>query len=181
VEAKQRLRKLLSQLEALSTDEWERFEGMVEEDTFDKNDFLTREGQVERYIYFICEGIVRVFFTDKDKEISLDFAFEGTFTTSYASFLQQQPSVIYIEALTEKLYRFYDQSQKAERIGRLIAEANYIRKNNREISFLKFTAKERYLQLLEEHPKLVQEIPIKFLASYLGIKPESLSRIRRTV
>ncbi len=190
LDERQRLRKAFSQITEVSTAEWSTFEDLIEEDSFRKNEFLIREGRVERFIYFICEGMVRVFLTEEGKEISLDFAFENMFTSSYSSFLQQQPSAVYIEALADtrvlkfshdKLYRLYDRSHQAERMGRLIAELNYIRKNNREISFLKYTAKERYLNLLEQHPKLVQEIPVKYLASYLGIEPESLSRIRRSV
>lgn len=187
---RQRLREVFSQINPLSEAEWAKFEPFLETITFRRSDFLVREGQVEKHIFFICEGMVRVYLVNADKEISLDFGFENSFITSYASFLQQLPSTVSIEALSEtrvlrfsrdKLYRFYEASHQAERIGRLIAEYQYIRKNSREISLLKYTATQRYLQLLEQQPRLVQEIPVKYLASYLGVEPESLSRIRKSL
>ena len=187
---RQRLREVFSKINPLSEAEWKKFEPLLETATFGKNDFLIREGQVEKHISFICEGMVRVYLIDADKDISLDFGFENTFVTSYASFLQRLPSAVSIEALSEtrvlrfshnKLYRFYEESHQAERMGRLIAEYQYIRKNSREVSLLKYTATQRYLQLLEQQPRLVQEIPVKYLASYLGVEPESLSRIRKSL
>lgn len=71
--------------------------------------------------------------------------------------------------------------KKAERIGRLNAERIYRRKEEREISLLTKSATERYMELAGRHPKLLQEISLKHIASYLGIKPESLSRIRKQV
>jgi len=187
---RQRLREVFSQINPLSEEEWGQFEPMLETETVRKNDFLIREGQVAKHIYFICEGMVRVYLKGAPKEISLDFAFEHTFVSSYASFLQQIPSAVSIEAFMETrvirfsrdhLYQRYEASHMAERMGRLIAEFQYLRKNSREIALLKYPATQRYLQLLKQQPRLVQEIPVKYLASYLGVEPESLSRIRKSL
>lgn len=184
------LRKAVNQIVELSEEDWQKFEQLIEPDFTAKNDFLIKEGQTEQYIHFICQGMVRVYLTQDGKEICLDFVFDTMFVSAYSSFLLQQPSRINIQALVDtqtlkfshtKLYQFYESSHKAERVGRMIAEQAYIRKNTREISFLTSTAKERYLDLLEQNPTFAQKIPIKYLASFLGIEPESLSRIRRTI
>ncbi len=186
----QSLKNQLNRIEPHTEEEWQGFLALMEPYSVSKNDYLLREGQTEKYIHFVNEGLVRVFLRDEAKEISLDFIFASQFVSSYSSFLQQTPSKVNIQALAdtqtfrlshEKLYAFYNVSHKAERVGRIIAEQAYIRKTNREIAFLKLTAKERYEQLLEQNPGLVQHIPVKYLASYLGIEPESLSRIRRMV
>ena len=79
------------------------------------------------------------------------------------------------------MYQLYEMSSRGERIGRLMAEMLYIRRTKREIALLTKSATERYKLLLKQHPNLVQEISVKHLASYLGIQPESLSRIRKKI
>ena len=77
------------------------------------------------------------------------------------------------------LYHFYSQNPDGERVGRLMAEYQYIRRLQKEMDMLSYTAEERYSRLLERNPHLVQSISVKHLSSYLGIQPESLSRIRK--
>ena len=134
--------------------------------------------------------MVRLFLPLDGKEISLNFSFSHDFTSTYSSFLTGQPTDFTVQALTDvqalrfsraNLFALYDQSHQAERIGRLIAEQAFLRKTSREVQFLTSTAKQRYVQLLEQNPTLVQTISIRHLASYLGIEPESLSRIRREI
>ncbi|HWV65004.1 Crp/Fnr family transcriptional regulator [Chitinophaga sp.] len=167
---------------------WEQFEAILQPVVFPAGEHLSEAGKTANAIYFIEEGIVRVYTIHNGKEISMDFAFPGNFTTAYASFTTRQPAVVNLQAVTPvkgyacyytDLQQLYHTSHQSERIGRLIAEQQYLRKYNRELSFLQYTAQERYTQLLEEHPEVVQHIPIKQIASYLGIEPESLSRIRK--
>ncbi|QMW05079.1 Crp/Fnr family transcriptional regulator [Spirosoma foliorum] len=185
-----RLRQRLDTLAAQADDDWLRFSSIVEAVTYKKNDFLIQAGQVEKYIYYLDEGMVRLFLNDNGRDISLDFIFTNDFVSAYSSFLTGQPTAFTVQALSdvqalrfsrEKLLTLYDQSHKAERIGRLIAEQAFLRKTSREVQFLTTTAKQRYVYLLEQNPVLVQTIPVRHLASYLGIAPESLSRIRREV
>ncbi|MFD2934421.1 Crp/Fnr family transcriptional regulator [Spirosoma flavum] len=185
-----RLRQRLDTLSPQTDDDWRQFTPIVESVTYQKNDFLIQAGQVENHIYYIEEGMVRLFLNDDGKDISLDFVFSHDFVSAYSSFLTGQPTAFTVQALTDvqalrfsrsNLMNLYDQSHKAERIGRLIAEQAFLRKTSREVQFLTSTAKQRYLQLLEQNPILVQKISIKHLSSYLGIEPESLSRIRREV
>ncbi|WP_157584787.1 Crp/Fnr family transcriptional regulator [Spirosoma arboris] len=185
-----RLRQRFDLLTSQSDDDWLRFSTIVESVAYQKNDCLIQAGQAEKYIYYIDEGMVRLFLTNNGRDISLDFIFSNDFVSAYSSFLTGQPTAFTVQALSDvqalrfsrtKLLALYDQSHKAERIGRLIAEQAFLRKTSREVQFLTNNAKQRYVQLLEQNPVLVQTIPVRHLASYLGIAPESLSRIRREV
>lgn len=185
-----RLRQRFDTLTPQTEEDWHRFTAIVEPVVYQKNDFLIQAGQVEQYIYYVVEGIVRLFLNDDGKDISLDFVFRNDFVSAYSSFLSGQPTAFTVQALTDvqvlrfsrtNLLSLYDQSHKAERIGRLIAEQAFLRKTRREVQFLTSNAKQRYVQLLEQNPDLVQTISVRHLASYLGIEAESLSRIRREV
>jgi CRP/FNR family transcriptional regulator, anaerobic regulatory protein len=77
------------------------------------------------------------------------------------------------------LHEFYDKYKQGERIGRLMAEAQYVKRLRKEMDLLSLTAEERYVALMEKNPDLIRTISIKHLSSYLGIQPESLSRIRK--
>jgi CRP-like cAMP-binding protein len=183
-----RLHQRLNELVPLTDEQWLRFVPIVESVDYDKNEFLIEAGQVERYIYYIAEGMVRLSFNHDGKDISIDFVFKHNFVSAYSSFLTEQPSDFSVQALTDihalrfsrtNLHHLYDESHPAERIGRLIAEQAFLRKISREVQFLTSTARQRYAQLVDQNPVLVQTISVRHLASYLGIEPESLSRIRR--
>ncbi|GAA0543390.1 Crp/Fnr family transcriptional regulator [Chitinophaga japonensis] len=182
------LQQKLLQLDPAYAEGWPHFEPLLHEVSFEAGAYLAAAGRIANAIYFISAGIVRVFAKQQDKEYSLDFAFPGMFSTAYTSFILQSPSEVNLQAITpvSGLAFYYDDLQQlyrahhgAEKMGRLIAEQQYLRKYRRELSFLQHTAQERYLQLLEQHPEVVQHIPVKHIASYLGIEPESLSRIRK--
>ncbi|NID12159.1 Crp/Fnr family transcriptional regulator [Fibrivirga algicola] len=186
----EQLRQRLSDFTPLTDDQWDRFSSIVEPVAYAKNAFLVEAGQVEQHIYYLVEGMVRLALNQDGKDISIDFVFSQNLFSAYSSFLSQQPSAFNVQTLTDvRVLRFsrthllslYDESHQAERIGRLIAEQAFLRKTSREVLFLTSTARQRYVQLLDQNPQLVQLISVKHLASYLGIEPESLSRIRRSV
>lgn len=185
-----RIREQLQALLKASMVDWTSFEAILQPVTFVAGSYLSEAGKTSHAIFFIETGIVRVFTLHQGKEISMDFAFPGSFTASYASFITQQPAAVYQQAITpvtgyaffyDDLQALYATSHEAEKIGRLMAEYQYLQKYNRELSFLQLTAQERYAQLLREHPEVIQHITIKQIASYLGIEPESLSRIRKNM
>jgi CRP-like cAMP-binding protein len=184
------VKNALQQVDRQAADNWHLFEPLLHPVEFNNGGHLAHAGIISSTIYFITSGIVRVFTKQPDKEICLDFAFAGQFTTSYASFITQTPSLVTLEAITpvsgfafhyDELQVLYKSNHAAERTGRLLAEYQYLRKFQRELSFLQYSAQERYVQLLEEHPQIIQQIPVKYIASYLGIEPESLSRIRKNL
>jgi CRP-like cAMP-binding protein len=155
---------------------------------FKKGDLLTEADKIENYLYFIIEGVTRSFFFKEDQNISLDFHFTGQFVSVYESFLDQTPARHAIEALTPvstmrirhgDLTKLYTQSPKFEQIARILTEDLFKKTSERVKSLLSESATERYIHLLNAYPEYVQNIPLKYLASYLNIKPESLSRIRK--
>jgi CRP-like cAMP-binding protein len=155
---------------------------------FVKGDFLCREGQVENYIFYLSNGATRNYFLKEGKDFTVSFHFENEFVSAYYSFLTREPSLITIEIIQDAevimipykyLYDFYETSKYGERIGRLIAEAQYKKRLEREMELLSLTAEERYSRLMKSNPEFIQTISVKHLSSFLGIQPESLSRIRK--
>jgi CRP/FNR family transcriptional regulator, anaerobic regulatory protein len=155
-----------------------------------KGEVLTQIGEVEQYLYFVVQGMMRLYFYRDEKEISLDFFFAEDFTGSLSSFLTRQPSTLSLEALApvslvrikyDDLQSLYTEGVKFERMVRLFTEELFMKISDKNIELLSLSATERYEKLLHAQPKYVQEIPLKYLASYLNITPESLSRIRKNL
>jgi len=149
---------------------------------------LTDFGQVESTAYFLNSGVVEIGILSYQTLKTLDFFFTGEFVCAYTSFLTQQPSDVRVVALTDcvaEVVRYHDlqiaysQSLTANYVGRIMNEQAYLRKVRREKDFLTKTAEERYNDLLKTHPDYIIQIPVNKIARYLGIHPESLSRIRK--
>lgn len=167
-----------------------QFVALSRKSTLKKGQIFVPEGGICKELWFLNRGIVRYFIihgdgTDSTKDFSIDC--KNPFCTSYTSFTTGTPSLINIEALEEcdvNVWKKEDIEQLLEEMpwvlfAKRIAEWMYIRKEKREISFLKDTAEERYSSFANEHPEVIQRVPQYHIASYLGITPESLSRIRR--
>ncbi len=153
-----------------------------------KGGFWLKEGQRIDRIAFVQKGALRLFYTQDGKEINNHFFLENDYAVSYLDLLKQRPTRYNIQALestelltftVSSLEEAYAQSKNWERFGRIIAENAYGIATNRFECFLFLSAKERYLQMLEDYPGFLQRIPLYHLASYLGIERERLSRIRR--
>ena len=182
------LRNAFNQLVLLEEEEWQATKSCLVERNFTKGELLCEIGQCEQYLSIIHEGVCRAFYQKKGEEISVAFMFPGDYVSAYYSFLTQRPSLMGIEALSpttlisiskRDLDELCNRYKNAERIGRLNAERIYRRKEEREIALLTMSATERYKDLNDRYPQLIQNIPLKYIASYLGIQPESLSRIRK--
>jgi CRP-like cAMP-binding protein len=188
---KQRIRELFDSQALLSDEEWDLFASKLEYKAFRKGDMVLREGDVENYLSFIARGSVRHYVYDnKYDEISVAFCSENGFCSSYNSFIRQTPSVLSIQALEDvellrmshqNLQELYTCSHTGERLGRINAELYLCHKEEREIMLLTMSAQERYMHLLENNPKLLDLVKLEHIATYLGITPQSLSRIRRAV
>ena len=158
---------------------------------FDKDKLITRAGEVEHSLYYLSEGIVRFFYYNPttDKETTVDILFAEQFFMSYASFVKREPSLFSIQALKEvtayKIGREHlehlIEKQKYLQIKADILEHLLIEKMQREAQFLLQSPEEIYRNLLEKDPKLIQNIPLKYIASYIGITPQALSRIRKRI
>lgn len=171
--------------------EWQIFAGYIKFVTLKKRAHFAQQGKVCDQIAFILNGSVRYYYIKDGEEITGYFSFEREFTSSYNSFLTRQPSNNYVQALedtqlltldytdVQKMYADPVLACKMERFGRLIAEFYLICYDDRVTSFVTQTPEERYLKLLENGREILQRIPQHYIATFLGITPVSLSRIRR--
>lgn len=189
---KSALREAMSQVIRLKNDEWEAFEPYIELKTLRKRQHYVEEGQTCREIGFILRGDMRQYCIVEGEEKTTFFYFDNQFVTNYESFVAQTPSNLTIEAITDvqmlvfsketldRLYRLYP---VYETFGRLIAEQVYICAIHRLNTFLLNTPEQRYLHFLESPDSrlILEKIPQHYIASYLGITPVSLSRIRNRV
>jgi CRP-like cAMP-binding protein len=169
---------------------WESFASFLKQNSYKKNEVIKEVNKTEKYLNIIVQGSAGIFLWKENSTVCLDLCFENEFFGDYMSFLTQQPSELFTQAIepTEMLSisysdlnELYESSQIGTHIGRSAAESLFIHKQTQQIDLLMLTAEERYIKLLERQPEIVQRTPQKHLASYLGITPESFSRIRKKI
>lgn len=174
----------------LTEEDWRIFSSKLIRQEFPKNHLLLRVGQTENYLSYIETGIVRSFLPKEENDLTISFTFENNFVSGYNSFITQTPSIYNIETLTKTilwrlsyndLQNIYRETQVGNIIGRQASEDLFLKKSHRELSLLNETAEQRYLNLFTEHPQLIRVIPLKYIASYIGVTPQALSRIRKRI
>lgn len=184
------VRTFIEQITPITDSDWQFFSSKLQKVTFKKHSVLLELGTVETYLSFIVKGIVRFYVPGEETDLTFGFLFENEFVTGYDSFLTQSSSKYEIETLTDTtlwrisyadLEEVYTHTNTGNVIGRKMAEAMFLIKSKRELSLLSQSAEERYLDLFLERPKLLQHIPLKYIASYIGVTPQALSRIRRRI
>ncbi len=154
-----------------------------------KHQFLLNEGDVCRYIGFVNSGCLREYKIDnKGVEHILQFAIEDWWVSDLHSFLSGLPATYNIDALQDSEVLLIEKSArevllnncpKMERFFRLLIEANHVAAQQRIADSLSASAEERYLKFIKTYPRLFEQVPQNHIASYLGITPQSLSRIRK--
>ena len=145
------------------------------------------EGKICRHLYFLEQGALRGFYNLDGKEITHWFAFAPEFVTSFHSFITRQPAVESIQLLEgsilwaiskENVTRLMNSYHEIERLVRIAYEGYYIRLEERFVNEQFKTAAERYQNFLQQTPHILERVPLGYIASYLGITQETLSRIR---
>ncbi|WP_370899417.1 Crp/Fnr family transcriptional regulator [Chryseobacterium gossypii] len=160
--------------------------------TIAKNDFYNKQNIVCKDLGIITKGIFRIYYYDDtmEEERNIFFFSENQFVVSFRSFIFQYPCSYYIEALEEAeilyisyndLQYLYDTHKSWAKFGRLLAEHFFNQSQARTEELLLLSHEQRYLNLLKEHPNIVQRVQSYHIASYLGIKNQSLSRIRKRI
>lgn len=148
---------------------------------------MLSEGNICRHLYFIQHGGVRGFYNLDGKEITHWFGFENDFVTSFHSYITNEPAVENIQLIEgsvlwtiskNTLEGLFDQHRDIERMLRIIQERYYIRLEERFVNAQFKTATERYENLLQQSPHIIERVSLGYIASYLGISQETLSRIR---
>ena len=184
------LKKNIEQFVPISDEEFEQFVGKLEFKTYGKNEYLLKQGEICTQVIFLTKGCFRYFYNNDGNEKTGQFFFENSWYTDMESFISGDPSEQNIQAIEpleclvlnkKDLYELYDSSQTFERFGRLLIEFSFLGVKNKNKMLANLSPEEQYLQLLQNRPKVVERISQKYIASYLGIKPESLSRIRKRI
>lgn len=157
--------------------------------TIKKDRFVLKQGQVATNFYFVKSGGLRIYFDHNERQITTWIALENEFFTDLASLKNQLPSKFNIQALedtilltikADKMEQLYKQFPLWQQFGRQIWETNFINLVEGVIGFQTLTAEERYLSAMTE-AELLQRVPLKHLASFLGITQTSLSRLRKKI
>lgn len=174
----------------LSDQDWDVFSSKLIRQDFPKRTPLLKIGEVENHLSFITKGAIRFYILKGDNEFTFSFAFENSFVSAYDSFLTRNPSIYQVETLTDTtawqisyndLQVIYKETAIGNEVGRQASEVLFLTKTKRELSLLTESAESRYLNLFSEQPHLIKEIPLKYIASYIGVTPQALSRIRRRI
>lgn len=154
---------------------------------FDKRQIIVHEGEVDNYLNLVVKGLIRKYLPVRKDEVILQLATEGHVVQSEISFLTKTPSMVILETLeptilvsltNDKMEEALDKFSKGEKLGRMILQGMYIKKDENRYNRLLKTTRERFFEYIEYHPHMLQRVPQKYLASYLQIKPETFSRLK---
>ena len=158
--------------------------------TFPKGEVLSHQNTYNRNVYFMEEGLARMFYYEKGKDITTNFYSEAKAFGSVDTIFSNVASVYSIETLEESTITFCDYKKLEDLCSVSLTSANFSRfilgnlmtqMSKRMSSLQHMTAKEKYAQLLEENPNIILRAPLGMIASYLGISQETLSRIRSEI
>ncbi len=178
-------------MQTLSADEWSAFSSIWQTFECKRKTILTTVGETERHLYFVLEGVQRAFYIgDDSQEATVVFTYPPSFSGVADSFLTQTPSLYYLETLTASkfirtTYQQVDQlMNEFPGIQKLILKITAFALKGvlaRQIELQCFTAEEKFRTLLKRSPHLLQLVPHKYLASYLGIDPTNFSKLMGSV
>ena len=181
------LEKAITDFSPLSPESRDAFLAAWKHWSVPRDHFLVREHAIADYIFFIEKGVARIYYHKNDKEITEWIAMDGQFFLSISSFFERTPSHLVIHTLEPaEVYGIHhndfmslaDQYHDVERLLRKMVTASLILSQIRMDSIQFETAQQRYDRLLKTSPQIIQRVPVSYIASFLGITPETLSRIR---
>lgn len=184
------LLKNVQSLIRLSGQEKEIISTLFKEKTYKKGDFFLAEGQICKHVGFVAKGLMRYYINHDGEEKTYAFSQEDQYVCNYESFLPQKPSSKIIQALEDSdvlvishsdLQLLYASIREGERYGRIAVEAVFLQMLKDINSFYTETPEVRYEGFLNTHPDLQQRISQYHIASFVGVKPQSLSRIRKRI
>ncbi|MEZ4800177.1 MAG: Crp/Fnr family transcriptional regulator [Flavobacteriales bacterium] len=156
--------------------------------TLERNEFLKVRGSIDTNLYYVLSGSLRIFVLDDFEEQTIRLGYKDNIIVALDSFLTGQPSNMFIQAIKKSVIRVITKSQIDEFlllpenkiVWTNILEKLVLQQMEREIDILTNSPKERYERVLKRSPQLFQEIPLKHIANYLRMSPETLSRLRNS-
>lgn len=182
--------KYLQQFPHYTPNVYDIVKPFLTEKTLEAGEYLLEEGKICRHIAFIEKGLLRLYYLNDGKEVTNCFCKESTITCSYKSLITQTESDCAIQAIepsklimlsNDSLQELYQKDLFWQQVGRLAAENEYITTECHNRFVRDLSATDRYLEILKNDEDLLQRVPLNYLATYLQIAPETLSRIRKKI
>ncbi|HEY0054441.1 MAG TPA: Crp/Fnr family transcriptional regulator [Pedobacter sp.] len=183
------LHTYINTISPIKADTWNSLKSLFFEKTLLKGEYFITEGETAKQIGFLTSGIIRAFYRNREGiEYNKHFFLPSNIIGGYSSLITSTPNKINQQALSDctmlvanyaQVIKLYDLFPDFERVGRRLAELYFVDKEQREINIVLLDADKRYLIFRQEYPQLEQLIAQYHIASYLGITPTQLSRIRR--
>jgi CRP-like cAMP-binding protein len=184
------VKQFVSNLVQLTDEEWQAAYPLIETRKLKKNGFFVREGEIAQYIAFTQNGYLRVYYNHDGDEITRDITPLHSFATALPSFIAKKPSFEIIQAITDcdllvihrdKLEKLYNSYINWQKVGRRVMEEMFVDTQNRIYAFITQTAETRYKEMMKKFPDIFLHVPLQYIASYLGITSQSLSRLRKSI
>lgn len=185
-----KVREFLNTHIDISDEEYLHFISIAKEKTFKKGDFLLRANKPTEKLFYVLSGFMRGYRIINGEDVTHHFFFDNWVATDLESYLTGRQGTLYIEALIDTtvlefdkttLYEYYASYPKFEKIRSIQAEDAYLRMVDRLRDFQCTDLRMRYHKLISQDPQLFNKVPQKHIASYLGVAPQSLSRIKKEV
>lgn len=183
----EQLKKYFDNYHVLSVDTFDKIKSISSVFFLKKKEQLQAAGKTCKTIYFLKSGLARIYYLKDGIDVTDSFILENNMIVRVESLFRNQPSKKAIEVLedseiiaidAQKLFLLYDDNHAIERLFRKIFEQSHVETINRIESLQFHTAEERYRNLIEDYPEIIKRVPLKYIASFLGITQVSLSRIR---
>lgn len=182
------MRTAIEKISPITAHDWELMQSNIKYKAIKKGAHFIEAGKTCKEIAFVIKGLFRSYYIIDGEEVNNGFFFEGQWPKAYHSFLKQAPSRMWIQALEEAelflisythLQSLFKESKNWERFGRIATENLYVASQLRAEMLLLDKPQARYLNLYQSQPQLFERVPLYHIASYIGIKQPSLSRIRK--
>lgn len=156
--------------------------------SFERNEFVTVKGSIDTNVYYVESGSLRVFVLDNEEEQTIRFGYKENLIVPLDSFLTGKPTEFYIQAIkrsvirviTKKQFNAFIDAEENKKLWPAILENLVVQQLEREVDILTGSPKTRYQRVLKRSPQLFQEIPHRYIANYLRMSPETLSRLKKS-
>jgi len=174
----------------LTSEQVAEFDSKMTSKSAKAGDYIIQEGEICRKIFFLEEGCMSMVYERDNKSFIKDFIFDNSFASVYESFITAEPARYSLKAITHCKYqaislhdleKIYQSIPQLKALAASQTEAAYLNITRRMESLITLSAEQRYLELMERRPRILSEIPLYLIASYLGITDVALSRIRRNI
>lgn len=182
------LRNFIDGMIAVTEDEWQAHRSLLTRRVIAKGELLIQVGEVCHQVSFINRGSLRMYWDVNGQDTTKNFFFENEYASEYESFITRAPAAFAVRAMEDSelmelsyanVQKLYENFPVWQKYGRIIAEWLFIHLSRRSKDLLSKSPEELYLDLLNTRPHIIERMPLHYIASYLGVQPESLSRIRK--